>query len=119
MEKVKDEFQPATWQAFWETAVEGKPAAEVGTGLKMTPGAVYVARSRVPAPYRGLAEDHVRAARLLAATDGAFAKLGQVPDPDDAQQLAHVRAAAVVALGEERFAAEFPRPITDSAPKSP
>ena len=47
MEKVKDEFQPATWRAFWETAVEGKAAAEVGTGLKMTPGAVYVAKSRV------------------------------------------------------------------------
>lgn len=47
MERVKDEFQPATWRAFWETAVEGKPAAEVGAGLKMTPGAVYVAKSRV------------------------------------------------------------------------
>ena len=47
MEQVKDEFQPATWQAFWETAVEGKAAAEVGAGLKMTPGAVYVAKSRV------------------------------------------------------------------------
>lgn len=47
MDKVKDEFQPATWQAFWLTAVEGKPAAEVGAGLKMTSGAVYVAKSRV------------------------------------------------------------------------
>jgi RNA polymerase sigma factor (sigma-70 family) len=47
MEKVKDEFQPATWKAFWETAVEGKPAAEVGAGLRMSPGAVYVAKSRV------------------------------------------------------------------------
>src|SRR5262245_51826422 len=52
MEKVKDEFQPATWKAFWETAVEGKPAAEVGTGLHMTAGAVYVAKSRVLARLR-------------------------------------------------------------------
>ena len=52
MERVKDEFQPATWQAFWETAVEGKAAAEVGVGLKMTPGAVYVAKSRVLARLR-------------------------------------------------------------------
>lgn len=52
MERVKDEFQPATWQAFWATAVEGKPAAEVGAGLKMTPGAVYVAKSRVLARLR-------------------------------------------------------------------
>src|ERR1700722_2617425 len=47
MERVQHEFQPATWQAFWETAVEGKQASEVGTGLKMTAGAVYVAKSRV------------------------------------------------------------------------
>lgn len=52
MERVKDEFQPTTWQAFWQTAVDGKPAAEVGTGLKMSPGAVYVAKSRVLARLR-------------------------------------------------------------------
>lgn len=47
MEKVREEFQPATWEAFWQTAVEGKAAAEVGAGLRMSPGAVYVAKSRV------------------------------------------------------------------------
>lgn len=52
MERVKDEFQPATWTAFWETAVEGKAAADVGAGLKMSPGAVYVAKSRVLARLR-------------------------------------------------------------------
>lgn len=52
MERVKNEFQPATWQAFWETAVEGKGAAEVGAGLNMTAGAVYVAKSRVLARLR-------------------------------------------------------------------
>lgn len=52
MERVQEEFQPATWKAFWETAVEGKPAAEVGAKLKMTPGAVYVAKSRVLARLR-------------------------------------------------------------------
>jgi len=52
MERVKDEFQPATWKAFWETAVEGSSAADVGVGLKMTPGAVYVAKSRVLARLR-------------------------------------------------------------------
>jgi RNA polymerase sigma-70 factor (ECF subfamily) len=52
MDLVKGEFQPATWQAFWQTAVEGKAAAEVGVGLKMTPGAVYVAKSRVLARLR-------------------------------------------------------------------
>jgi RNA polymerase sigma-70 factor (ECF subfamily) len=52
MELVKDEFQPSTWDAFWQTAVDGKPAAEVGAGLKMSPGAVYVAKSRVLARLR-------------------------------------------------------------------
>jgi len=52
MERVKGEFQSTTWQAFWETAVEGKPAAEVGASLKMTAGAVYVAKSRVLARLR-------------------------------------------------------------------
>jgi RNA polymerase sigma-70 factor (ECF subfamily) len=52
MDRVRHEFQPATWQAFWQTAVEGKAAAEVGKQLKMSPGAVYVAKSRVLARLR-------------------------------------------------------------------
>jgi RNA polymerase sigma-70 factor (ECF subfamily) len=52
MERVRGEFQPATWQAFWQTAVDGKAAGEVGAGLKMSPGAVYVAKSRVLARLR-------------------------------------------------------------------
>lgn len=52
MEKVRGEFQPATWEAFQGTAVDGKPAAEVGAGLGMSPGAVYVAKSRVLARLR-------------------------------------------------------------------
>ena len=52
MERVKHEFQPATWQAFLGTAVEGRPAVEVGESLKMTSGAVYVAKSRVLARLR-------------------------------------------------------------------
>jgi RNA polymerase sigma-70 factor (ECF subfamily) len=51
-ERVRGEFQPATWQAFWVTAVEGKgaKAASAATGLSV--GAVYVARSRVLARLR-------------------------------------------------------------------
>ncbi len=36
-----------TWRAFWGTAVDGRPAAEVGAELGLSVGAVYVARSRV------------------------------------------------------------------------
>ena len=52
MEIVKGEFHANTWSAFWQTAVEGKPAADVGQALKMTAGAVYVAKSRVLARLR-------------------------------------------------------------------
>ncbi|HVK15621.1 MAG TPA: sigma-70 family RNA polymerase sigma factor [Fimbriiglobus sp.] len=52
MDLVRGEFQPNTWQAFWRTAVEGRAAQEVGGELKMTPGAVYVAKSRVLARLR-------------------------------------------------------------------
>lgn len=47
--------------------------------------------------------DHERAAELLGSVDAAFAAIGQVPDPDDAAELAAVRDATVAALGEERF----------------
>jgi len=52
MDRVKTEFHKATWDAFWKTAVEGLPALEVGTELKMSTGAVYVAKSRVIARLR-------------------------------------------------------------------
>lgn len=46
-ERVRGEFQPSTWDAFWQTAVEGQSAAAVGGRLQMSPGAVYVAKCRV------------------------------------------------------------------------
>lgn len=47
MERIKDEFQENTWRAFWLTAVEGVSAAEASKQLKLSPGAIYVAKSRV------------------------------------------------------------------------
>lgn len=47
MQRVQREVQPATWKAFWQTAVEGWSAREASESLGMTSGAVYVARSRV------------------------------------------------------------------------
>ena len=51
-DRVKAEFQPATWRAFWMTAVDGRNAKDVGAELRMSPGAVYVAKSRVVARLR-------------------------------------------------------------------
>jgi RNA polymerase sigma factor (sigma-70 family) len=48
-EQVRGEFQQATWQAFWLTAVEGKSARDAGAEVGLSPGAVYVAKSRVTA----------------------------------------------------------------------
>ncbi|KUL27543.1 tetratricopeptide repeat protein [Actinoplanes awajinensis] len=53
--------------------------------------------------------DHARAALMAGVTDAAFAALGQVPDPDDAADLAAVRAAALQALGPDAFAQHYDR----------
>jgi RNA polymerase sigma factor (sigma-70 family) len=47
MERVKGEFQENTWRAFWLTAVEGVAVGDVATQVGMSPGAIYVAKSRV------------------------------------------------------------------------
>ena len=47
MEIVEPTMDPKTWEAFRATAIDGRPAAEVGDELGMSPGAVYVAKSRV------------------------------------------------------------------------
>lgn len=46
-EAVRNEVQPATWQAFWETAVVGTSPAEAARKLGMQVGAVRVAKCRV------------------------------------------------------------------------
>ena len=52
MERVKEEFQAATWEAFRQTAVEGRTPAQVAGRVGLSVGAVYVAKSRVIARLR-------------------------------------------------------------------
>jgi RNA polymerase sigma-70 factor (ECF subfamily) len=47
VELIQSEFEDRTFQAFWCVTVDQRPAAEVARELKMSPGAVYVAKSRV------------------------------------------------------------------------
>jgi RNA polymerase sigma-70 factor (ECF subfamily) len=47
LEMIRGDFEARTWEAFWQTAVEGRAAADVAADLAMTPGAVRVAKSRV------------------------------------------------------------------------
>ena len=49
---VKPEFRDATWDAFWQSAINGRPIAEVAEELGMSPGSIYVARSRIVARLR-------------------------------------------------------------------
>ena len=51
-EQARSEFRPATWEAFWRTAVEGRAPADVARELGITVGSVYVAKSRVLARIR-------------------------------------------------------------------
>jgi RNA polymerase sigma-70 factor (ECF subfamily) len=47
MELIQAEFQPTTWQAFWECVTTDQSAGEVAAKLGLSLGAVYKAKSRV------------------------------------------------------------------------
>ena len=49
---VQQDFQPTTWQAFWEHVVKNKPARQVAEELGLTCGAVYAAKVRILARLR-------------------------------------------------------------------
>lgn len=63
-DKIRGEFRPETWQAFWLCAVEGRPPREASATLGLSVGAVYTAKCRVLARLR---EETERARR-----DGLF-----------------------------------------------
>jgi RNA polymerase sigma-70 factor (ECF subfamily) len=44
---IQEEFTERTWQAFWRVTVEDQAPADVAADLGLTPGAVYIAKSRV------------------------------------------------------------------------
>jgi len=46
-QRVKKKVQSQTWDAFWQTCVEGQEISTVAENLGIPRGAVYVARSRV------------------------------------------------------------------------
>lgn len=45
--RVREQFEPATWDAFWLTAVEGREVEDVAPLVGKKPGAIYAARSRI------------------------------------------------------------------------
>ncbi len=46
-QNVRSQVETKTWQAFWETEIERRPVADLAQELKLSVGAVYIARSRV------------------------------------------------------------------------
>ena len=50
--QITQEFATTTWAAFWQTAKEGRPPGDVARELKISVGAVYIAKSRVIARIR-------------------------------------------------------------------
>jgi RNA polymerase sigma-70 factor (ECF subfamily) len=63
-ERVRQQVNPAAWQAFWLTTVASEPAREVAARLGMTIAGVYTSKSRVA---RLLQEE---GARLDSRPDG-------------------------------------------------
>lgn len=51
-EQVRPHFRAASWQAFWATVVEGRPVADVAAELHLSPGSIYMSRSRIMAGIR-------------------------------------------------------------------
>jgi RNA polymerase sigma-70 factor (ECF subfamily) len=47
LELVRGEFEERTWQAFWQTVVEGRSPVDLAADLGVSPAAVRMAKSRV------------------------------------------------------------------------
>lgn len=52
VERIRSDFEETTWEAFWQTSVDGLTAADVAESIGLSVGAVYIARSRVLARLR-------------------------------------------------------------------
>ncbi len=57
--QVRHRTGEVNWMAFWKTSVDGRSVAEVATELKISEGAVYVARCRILKRIRELVHDRL------------------------------------------------------------
>ncbi|WP_182867958.1 RNA polymerase sigma factor [Rhodopirellula sp. JC639] len=46
-DRIRTKFEPATWDAFWQTAVQGESISSVAASLGKSEGAVRMAKCRV------------------------------------------------------------------------
>jgi RNA polymerase sigma-70 factor (ECF subfamily) len=48
-EQVRHEFLESSWRAFWATVIDERPVDEVAAELGVSPGSIYMSRSRIMA----------------------------------------------------------------------
>ncbi len=53
-DQVQDEFRHSSWQAFQATLIDNRPVSEVAEELNVSPGSIYMSRSRIMARIRAL-----------------------------------------------------------------
>lgn len=51
-DQVRGEFRETSWQAFQATLIEGRDVADVARELNVSPGSIYMSRSRIMARIR-------------------------------------------------------------------
>ncbi len=79
-DKIRPQVADSSWQAFWMTAVEGRPGDQVAQTLGMSRGAVYAAKFRVVARVRALVERFDDPDRLPFVTANEVDKPGRMED---------------------------------------
>ncbi len=79
-EKVRHTVKPKSWQAFWLTAIENRPAEDVASELELSKGAVYIARSRVMAKLKQKVLMHSEQAIESPSASAATLPIDQVID---------------------------------------
>lgn len=56
-EQVRHEFLEASWRAFWLTVIDGQPVEAVARELRVSPGSIYMSRSRIMAKIKARIAD--------------------------------------------------------------
>jgi RNA polymerase sigma-70 factor (ECF subfamily) len=56
-DKVRSEFHEVSWKAFWATQIQGKSVADVAVELGVSPGSIYMSRSRILARIREMIQE--------------------------------------------------------------
>lgn len=56
-EQVRAEFIDTSWAAFWATTIDGRSVPDVAADLGVSPGSIYMSRSRIMARIRRKVDD--------------------------------------------------------------